>query len=209
MKRKVFSSLLTCTWHRASLTSHQIMTQIFQNNFRQDWVCTLIKHHAVLFTLNFNSTSDRDLGCSHMQRQFLPHYDQMRVEPFTEQYTGTHVIWVPEQLGLVEQTIHPPFLGQAGNFFVAETSIILACAGDHWDTGPNKAEIAGMGAGGKASRLEALCSHIVLTLHPNASYGVQQWLDTLHWNIINPHYWAHWNHSCAPEQVRVSVDWKT
>lgn len=92
-----------------------------------------------------------------------------------------------------------------------KASIILAWAAtEHWDTGPNKAEIARMNAGRKVSRLEALCSHIVLTLHPNTSYSVQQWLDTLHWNIIiNPHYWAHWNHSCASEQLRVSVGWKT
>lgn len=58
---------------------------------------------------------------------------------------------------------------------MAEASIILACAGaEHWDTGSNKAEIAGMAAERKAFRLEALCSHIVLTLHLHASYSVQQ-----------------------------------
>lgn len=174
-------------------------------------MCTLIKHHTVLFTLNFNSTSDRDLRCLHTLRQFLSHYDQVRVEPFTKQYTRTCVIWVPVPLGLVEQTIHSSFPGHAGICFVAEASIILACAGaEHWDTGLNKAEITEMGAGRKTSKLQALCSHIVLTLHPNASYSVQQWLDTLHWNIIiNPHYWAHWNHSCASEKVRVIVGSKT
>lgn len=65
------------------------MKQIFQNNFQQYCVCTLIKHHTVLFTLNFNSTSDRDLGCCHALRQFLPNYDQVRVEPFTKQHTRT------------------------------------------------------------------------------------------------------------------------
>lgn len=104
-----------------------------------------------------------------MLRQFLSHYDQVRVEPITKQHTRTCVIWIPEPLGLVEQTIHSSIPGHAGICFVAEASIILAGAGrEHWDTGSNKAEIAGMGAERKAFRLEALCSHIVLTFHSNA-----------------------------------------
>lgn len=71
-------------------------------HFNQTSHCTLIQTSH----LNFNSTSDRDLGCFYMLRQFLSHYDQVRVEPFTQQHTRTRVIWTPETLGLVEQTIH-------------------------------------------------------------------------------------------------------
>lgn len=144
------------------------MKQIFQNNFQQHWVCTLIKHHTVLFMFNFNSTSDRALGCFHMLRQFLPHYDQVRVEPFTKQHIRTHDLGT-RTIG-VSGTNNPFILsGPCRNLFCGRgINHFGLCRGrTPLRHRPNKAEIAGMGAGRKASRLEALCSHIVLTLHPN------------------------------------------
>lgn len=91
------------------------MKQILQNNFWQDWACTFIKCHTVLFTLNLNPTSYKDLGCFYIQRQFLSHCYQVKVETFTKRHAGTHrwfVIWSTRTTGIcgTDNAVHhiPP-----------------------------------------------------------------------------------------------------
>lgn len=158
------------------------MKQILQNNLQQDWACSLIKCHTAAFTLNFNPPFIKAWAVSTSTGNFYPIATKWKSRPSPNGTQGdTDHLWfgLPEPLGFLEQTtlchvsIHP---------FWATWELVL------WQEhlwfwfvrGQHKGRDS---AGRKASRQEAPRIHIALAPPPNASYNIQRWLDTLHWNI--------------------------
>lgn len=166
------------------------MKEILQNNFQQDWACTLTKCHAVPFILNLNPTSYKDLGCFHTQRQFLSHCDWVKIESFTKcQCRETQMICdlIYQTTGMWKRQlciVPLSFLPQPhGVCFVARTFLVFVCMGTVcWDSALGQrlywirncaiSDRPWKESGRKASREEVLRAHMVLAPRPNTLYNI-------------------------------------